>query len=121
MKYFLLATANRKYGLPFEEVEFGVLKKGILSCSAKDAKILVKAHGALVSEITEEVYNDFKKKEPVLTSTTQLRTVYQDPLKDPNAVYAEKAEVVQASPSAKASDLVTIGDVVVDDPLSETE
>jgi hypothetical protein len=121
MKYFLLATANQKYGLPFIEVEIGVLKKGILACSAKDAKILKKAHGDLVQEISEETYEDFKKKVSVVTSTTQLRTVYQDPLKDPNAVYAKKEEVVQTSPSVSASDLVTVGEVVVDNPLSDID
>ena len=121
MKYFLLASANRKYGLPFKEIEVGVLKKGILSCSAKDAKILVKAHGSLVEEISEEVYENFKKKQEVTPSSTQLRTVYQDPLKDPNAVYAKKEEVAQTSPSVKASELVTVGKVVVEDPLADTE
>lgn len=120
MKYFLLATANRKYGLPFTEIKVGVLTKGILSCSTKDAKILKKVHGDLASEITEEEYNAFKKKLETPVSSSRLHTVIQDPLKDPNAVYAKKEEVVQTSPSSSASDLVTVGEVVVDNPLADS-
>tara|TARA_B100001093_G_scaffold499980_1_gene549874 strand:- start:2005 stop:2367 length:363 start_codon:yes stop_codon:yes gene_type:complete len=120
MKYLLFQDPSRDYGAEFDVTKVGARKRGFGAYEAKDAKILKKLHGDLISEIPVEEYERLKKKlgSPAVSSR-QLGVVAQDPSKNPNAVYAvtEVSEV----PSKSAKDLVSVGNAKVENPLKGTK
>lgn len=120
MKYLLFQDPDKDYGAEFDTTKVGARKRGFGAYEAKDAKILKKLHGDLISEIPVEEYERLKKKlgSPAVSSR-QLGVVAQDPSKNPNAVYAvtEVSEV----PSKSAKDLVSVGNAKVENPLKGTK
>ena len=118
MKYLLFKKVPYDYGAEYSKVKVGVITMGIGAYEDKDADILLKLHGDLVSETTEEEYVAVKKTKPV--SLRVLGTVHQDPSKDPNAVYVEESKPAAAS-KKKAKDLVKVGKAKVEDPLEESK
>jgi len=117
MKYLLFQDPNKDYGATFDTVLVGARKRGFGAYEDKDAKLLMKlAPENHISELTEDQYEGLKKKLITARGSYQdLRTVVQDPSRDPNAVYAEKE--VEAAPSKPAKALVKVGKAKVEDPL----
>lgn len=108
------------YGAEVQPFMNGVKKRGIGSYQDKDAKLLKKLHGNLVEELTDEQFEDLKKKLTIVpTSYRAFKTLPQDASKDPNAVYAETES--KKSDQSKAEDLVEVAEVEVEDPLEGTE
>ena len=122
MKYLLFQDPSRDYGATFDTVLVGARKRGFGAYDAKDAKLLMKlAPEHHVSELTEDQYEDLKKKlNRPLVSSKLLGTVVQDPSKNPHAVYAEKEEPVVPSKGKSAKSLVSVGKAKVEDPLEGT-
>ena len=118
MKYLLFNKADEDYGADFDRVLVGSRERGIGAYEDKDAKILIKMHGNLVSEISEESYLELKKKltrEPVSYRLFGMQRQEAD--KNPNAVYAKKESKPAAASKGKAKDLVKVGKATVEDPL----
>ena len=120
MKYILFKRVPYDYGAEFQRFTNGVVKRGIGAYDDKDAKILLKLHNDLVEEISEERYEELKKKLNLpATSFRVFGTQPQDPARNPDAVYADKES--SQSTSSKAEDLIEVSEAVVEDPLEGTE
>jgi len=108
------------YGAEVQPLTVGVKKRGIGSYQDKDAKILLKLHKGLVEELSEEQFEELKKKLRVVpTSFRAFKTLPQDATKDPNAVYAETEN--NESDQSKAEDLIEVAEAEVEDPLEGKE
>ena len=109
MKYLIFSDPEVDYGATFNRVRIASVLKGFGSYEDKDADILLKLHPTLVQETTEETFEFLKKKLSHPPATYKnLRTVEQDPSKDPNAVYAKADGEAQSKPK-KAKSLVKVG------------
>ena len=121
MKYLLFNRIPYDYGADHDTVVIGSKERGFGAYQDKDAKLLKKLHGDLVSDITEDAYEELKKKlgrAPV--SYRLFGTQQQEADKNPNAVYAKK-ESKPAVESKSAEDLVEVGEVEVEDVLEDTK
>lgn len=121
MKYLLFNRIPYDYGADHDTVVIGSKERGFGAYQDKDAKLLKKLHGDLVSDITEDAYEELKKKlgrAPV--SYRLFGTQQQEADKNPNAVYAKK-ESKPAVESKPAEDLVEVGEVEVEDVLEDTK
>lgn len=108
------------YGAEVQPFANGVKQRGIGSYENKDAKLLKKMHGDLIEELTEEQFEELKKKLTIVpTSFRAFRTLPQDASKNPNAVYAETES--NESEQSDAEDLVEVAEAEVEDPLEGTE
>lgn len=108
------------YGAEVQPFANGVRQRGIGSYENKDAKLLKKMHGDLIEELTEEQFEELKKKLTIVpTSFRAFRTLPQDASKNPNAVYAETES--NESEQSDAEDLVEVAEAEVEDPLEGTE
>ena len=124
MKYLLFNKVPYEYGADFDVAMVGSKERGFGAYEDKDAKILIKLHGDLISELEPESYDELKKK--LSSSPVSYRlfgTQQQEADKNPNAVYAKKEKVSKKSPKEDkpAEDLVKVGEVEVEDPLEDTE
>jgi len=124
MKYLLFNKVPYEYGADFDVAMVGSKERGFGAYEDKDAKILQKMHGDLISELEPESYDELKKKlssSPV--SSRLFGTQQQEADKNPNAVYAKKEKVIKKSPKEDkpAEDLVKVGKVEVEDPLEDTK
>jgi hypothetical protein len=120
MKHLYFKKMPYDDGAEVQPFSNGVKKRGIGSYENKDAKILLKMHGDLVEELSEEQFEELKKKLTIVpTSFRAFRTLPQDPAKDPNAVYAETES--KESEQSKAEDLVEVAEAEVEDPLEGKE
>lgn len=121
MKYLLFSRIPYDYGCEHDTIMVGSKERGFGAYQDKDAKILIKMHGDLVTEIPEDSYESLKKKlgrQPV--SYRLFGTQQQEADKNPHAVYAKK-EDKPAAESKPAEDLVQVGEAEVEDPLKESE
>jgi len=121
MKYLLFNRIPYKYGADHDIVTVGSKERGFGAYENKDAKLLLKMHGDLISEISEESYNTLKKKlshPPV--SYRPFGMQQQEADKNPHAVYAEKKSK-PAVESKPAEELIKVGEVEVEDLLEDTE
>lgn len=126
MKYLLFNKVPYEYGADFDVAMVGSKERGFGAYEDKDAKILQKMHGDLITELSIETYDELKKK--LTTAPVSYRlfgTQQQEADKNPNAVYATKQKGKKSSkPEASdkpAEDLVKVGKVEVEDPLADTE
>jgi hypothetical protein len=120
MKYILFKRVPYDYGAEYQRFTNGVVKRGIGAYEEQDAEILLELHGDLVEEISEERYEELKKKLNLPpTSFRVFATQPQDPARNPDAVYADKES--NQSASSDAEDLVEVSEAVVEDPLEGTE
>ena len=116
-KYLMFNNVNHEYGADFDVTQLGSRKRGFGKYQEKDAKLLIKLHGVLVDEISEEQFEDLKKKLSRVPVTYRLfGTQQQEADKNPNAVYAE-TKSKQAEESKPAKDLIKVGVAKVEDPL----
>ena len=128
MKYLLFNKVPYEYGAEYDVTMVGSKERGFGAYEDKDAKILQKMHGNLISELSADSYDELKKKLSLPPVSYRLfGTQQQEADKNPNAVYAEK-ETSKKSPEPKpgksdkpAEDLVEVGEVTVEDPLEDTE
>jgi hypothetical protein len=128
MKYLLFNRVPYDYGANYDVTMVGSKERGFGAYDDKDAKILIKLHGNLITELSEESFLDLKKKLSLPPVSYRLfGTQQQEADKDPNAVYATKQKG-KKSPNPKeaksekpAEDLVQVGEVEVEDPLEETD
>ena len=121
MKYILFNRIPYDYGADHDIIMIGSKERGFGAYQDKDAKILKKLHGDLVVEISEDSYENLKKKlgrQPV--SYRLFGTQQQEADKNPHAVYAEK-ESKPAVESKPAEELIEVGEVEVEDPLEESK
>ena len=105
------------YGADHDIIMIGSKERGFGAYEDKDAKLLKKLHGDLITEISEDSYENLKKKlgrAPV--SYRLFGTQQQEADKNPHAVYAEKKSK-PAVESKPAEDLVEVGEVEVEDLL----
>lgn len=113
MKYLLFKDPSKNYGVKVTVTTVGVLQQGFGEFSDGVAEKLLQ--DSSVVEITTEQFLNLKKK---LTnegvSFRQLRTVPQDPTKNPHAHYAEKEVEPQSEP-----DVIEVDVVEIDNPLEE--
>ena len=108
------------YGAEVQPFSNGVKQRGIGSYEDADAELLLELHGNLVEELSEEQYQELKKKLRIVpTSYRAFRTLPQDASKDPNAVYAETES--NESDQSDAEELVEVAEAEVEDPLEGTE
>ena len=124
MKYLLFNKVPYEYGAEFDVAMVGSKERGFGAYEDKDAKILQKMHGDLISELEPESYDELKKKLSLPPTSYRLfGTQQQEADKNPNAVYAKKEKVSKKSPKEDkpAEDLVKVGKVEVEDPLEDTE
>lgn len=121
MKYLMFNSVPYNYGAEYDTVMVGSRHRGFGAYDAKDAKLLIKLHGDLITEISEETYNGLKKKLSHLPISYRVfGTQQQEADKNPHAVYAEK-ESKPAVESKPAEELIEVGEVEVEDPLEDTE
>lgn len=113
MKYLLFKDPSKNYGVQITVTTVGVLQQGFGEFSDGVAEKLLQ--DSSVVEITTEQFLNLKKK---LTnegvSFRQLRTVPQDPTKNPHAHYVEKEVEPQSEP-----DVIEVDVVEIDNPLEE--
>ena len=123
MKYLLFNKVPYEYGADFDVAMVGSKERGFGAYEDKDAKILQKMHGNLISELSAESYDELKKKlssSPV--SYRLFATQQQEADKNPNAAYAKKKEGKKSPKEDRpAEDLVKVGKVEVEDLLEDTE
>jgi len=62
MKYLLFNKVPYEYGADFDVAMVGSKERGFGAYEEKDAKILIKLHGDLISELEPESYDELKKK-----------------------------------------------------------
>lgn len=119
MKYLLFKNPSKDYGVKFAVTRVGVLTKGFGEFSVGVAEKLLQ--DSSVVEITTEQFDNIKKK---MTqggvSFTQLRTLPQDPTKNPNAVYAEDAQAPPSEPDVIEVDVVDIDNPLEDKPKAKS-
>lgn len=113
MKCLLFKNPDKDYGVQFTVTTVGVLRQGFGEFSVGVAEKLLQ--DSSVVEITTEQFHNLKKK---LTeggvSFRQLRTVPQDPTRNPHAEYAEEKVEPQSEP-----DVIEVDVVDIDNPLEE--
>jgi hypothetical protein len=120
MKHLYFKKMPYDYGAEVQPFLNGVKRRGIGSYDNKDAKVLMELHGNLVEELSDEQFEELKKKLTIVpTSFRAFRTLPQDSTKNPNAVYAEKEN--KESDQSKAEDLVEVAEAEVEDPLEGKE
>lgn len=110
------------YGADHDIIMIGSKERGFGAYEDKDAKLLKKLHGDLITEISQDSYENLKKKlgrAPV--SYRLFGTQQQEADKNPHAVYAEKKSKPAAESKKPAEDLVKVGEVEVEDLLKDTE
>jgi len=118
MKYLLFNKVPYEYGADFDVAMVGSKERGFGAYEEKDAKILIKLHGDLISELEPESYDELKKKlSSAPVSYRLFGTQQQEADKNPNAVYAEKESKPAGESKKKAKDLVKVGKAEVEDPL----
>ena len=113
MKYLLFKDPNKDYGVPIAVTTVGVLRQGFGEFSDGVAEKLLQ--DSSVVEITTGRFQNLKKKlNDGGVSFRQLRTVPQDPTKNPHAQYAEEEVEPQSEP-----DVIEVDVVEIDNPLEE--
>lgn len=116
-KYLMFNNVNHEYGADFDVTQIGSKRRGFGKYQDKDGKLLLKLHGTLVSEISEDQFDDLKKKLNRVPATYRLfGTQQQEADKNPNAVYAE-TKSKKAEESKPAKELIEVGEAEVEDPL----
>ena len=122
MKYLLFNRVPYEYGAEYDQTMVGSKERGFGAYEDKDAKILLKMHGSLISEITEETYQGLKKKLSYAPVSYRLfGTQRQEADKNPNAVYAKKESKPAGESKKPAKDLIKVGKAKVEDPLGDKE
>ena len=120
MKFLIFEDPDErqaKIGAEFERKLVGGSWVGVGGYEDKDAKVLLKlVPEHLRREISEDAYLSIKKKGPI--AYRLLTPIQQRADRDPNAVYADQEE---EAPSKPASELVSVGDAKVEDPLEDTD
>lgn len=120
MKYLLFNKVPYEYGADYNSLMIGSKERGFGAYEDKDAKILIKMHGDLISELSKETYEGLKKKLTLPPVSYRLfGTQQQEADKNPNAVYAEKESKPAGESKKKAQDLVKVGKAEVEDPLED--
>lgn len=122
MKYLLFNRVPYEYGAEYDQTMVGSKERGFGAYEDKDAKILLKMHGTLITEIKEETYLELKKKLSYAPITYRLfGTQQQEADKNPNAVYAKKESKPVVESKKPAKDLIKVGKAKVEDPLGGKE
>jgi hypothetical protein len=121
MRYLLFNNPNEDYGVSFEQGILGVRNRGFGAFEDLVADKLLKEHKT-VKELTVESFESIKKKlAGGSTSFRRIPTIQQDATKVPGAVYAEEKQTVPSDvPEVSLDELITVGEVVVDNPLEDT-
>lgn len=115
MKYLIFKDPNKDYGVSKTVTTVGVLQQAFGEYSDGVAEKLLQ--DSSVVEITTERFLNLKKKlTEGGTSYRQLRTVPQDPTKNPHAHYAEEEVELQ---SKAEPDVIEVDVVEIDNPLEE--
>lgn len=115
MKYLIFKDPNKDYGVSKTVTTVGVLQQAFGEYSDGVAEKLLQ--DSSVVEITTERFLNLKKKlTEGGTSYRQLRTVPQDPTKNPHAHYAEEEVEPQ---SESGPDVIEVDVVEIDNPLEE--
>lgn len=128
MKFLLFNRVPYEYGADYDSTMVGSRERGFGAYQDKDADLLLKMHGTLVTEISQESYEELKKKLSYAPTSYRLfATQRQEADKNPNAVYAEteSKQAVESKPKSKskkpAKDLIKVGKAKVEDPLEDKE
>ena len=125
MKYLLFNRVPYEYGAEYDQTMVGSKERGFGAYQDKDADLLIKMHGTLVTEISKDSYEELKKKLSYAPVSYRLfGTQQQEADKNPNAVYAKKeSKPAEESKKSKkpAKDLIKVGKAKVEDPLEDKE
>ena len=115
MKYLIFKDPNKDYGVAKTVTTVGVLQQAFGEYSVGVAEKLLQ--DSSVVEITAERFLNLKKKlSDGGVSYRQLRTVPQDPTKNPHAQYAEKEVEPQSEVEAE---VIEVDVVEIDNPLED--
>jgi len=122
MKYLLFNKVPYEYGAEYDVTMVGSKERGFGAYEDKDAKILQKMHGNLISELSADSYDELKKKLSLPPVSYRLfGTQQQEADKNPNAVYAKKESKPAVESKKPAKDLIKVGKAKVEDPLGDKE